>query len=65
MRKRTFAMLAAALSLGRAQEAQQGWEVTGTVTYDSRPVKGAFVIIYRSEDRRVGKECRPRWSPYH
>jgi hypothetical protein len=39
-------MLAAALSLGRAQEAQQGWEVTGTVTYDSRPVKGAFVIIY-------------------
>ena len=20
---------------------------------------------YRSEERRVGKECRPRWSPYH
>ena len=22
-------------------------------------------IIARSEERRVGKECRSRWSPYH
>ena len=22
-------------------------------------------IAYRSEERRVGKECRSRWSPYH
>ena len=22
-------------------------------------------IGYRSEERRVGKECRSRWSPYH
>src|SRR5574341_2662398 len=22
-------------------------------------------INYRSEERRVGKECRSRWSPYH
>ena len=22
-------------------------------------------IIRRSEERRVGKECRSRWSPYH
>ena len=21
--------------------------------------------FYRSEERRVGKECRSRWSPYH
>ena len=21
--------------------------------------------IKRSEERRVGKECRSRWSPYH
>ena len=20
---------------------------------------------FRSEERRVGKECRSRWSPYH
>ena len=22
-------------------------------------------LDYRSEERRVGKECRSRWSPYH
>ena len=22
-------------------------------------------VRYRSEERRVGKECRSRWSPYH
>ena len=22
-------------------------------------------VSYRSEERRVGKECRSRWSPYH
>ena len=24
-----------------------------------------FASLYRSEERRVGKECRSRWSPYH
>src|SRR5258707_7459960 len=24
-----------------------------------------FFIVQRSEERRVGKECRSRWSPYH
>ena len=23
------------------------------------------IIQHRSEERRVGKECRSRWSPYH
>ena len=22
-------------------------------------------VVRRSEERRVGKECRSRWSPYH
>ena len=22
-------------------------------------------FVFRSEERRVGKECRSRWSPYH
>ena len=30
---------------------------------------GAVVTVFagssRSEERRVGKECRSRWSPYH
>ena len=24
-----------------------------------------YRTTYRSEERRVGKECRSRWSPYH
>ena len=24
-----------------------------------------FYLQTRSEERRVGKECRSRWSPYH
>jgi len=28
--------------------------------------RGAWVCVMdRSEERRVGKECRSRWSPYH
>ena len=30
--------------------------------------KGAKIVeaeVCRSEERRVGKECRSRWSPYH
>ena len=26
---------------------------------------GKTVFNFRSEERRVGKECRSRWSPYH
>ena len=26
---------------------------------------GGEIIKLRSEERRVGKECRSRWSPYH
>ena len=26
---------------------------------------GEIYIKNRSEERRVGKECRSRWSPYH
>ena len=24
-----------------------------------------LITVLRSEERRVGKECRSRWSPYH
>src|SRR5579859_7915506 len=29
------------------------------------PRTDGAVYAYRSEERRVGKECRSRWSPYH
>src|SRR5258708_39604607 len=28
-------------------------------------IKVLVARYYRSEERRVGKECRSRWSPYH
>ena len=28
-------------------------------------IKGLDEKLERSEERRVGKECRSRWSPYH
>src|SRR5579859_6222027 len=33
---------------------------TGQAIFDAQ-----FEIFPRSEERRVGKECRSRWSPYH
>ena len=34
---------------------------------DKKPINcaGPPIILPRSEERRVGKECRSRWSPYH
>ena len=29
------------------------------------PEVGSAALTGRSEERRVGKECRSRWSPYH
>ena len=28
-------------------------------------IRKDFTLKSRSEERRVGKECRSRWSPYH
>src|SRR3712207_8832337 len=36
---------------------------TGTAHWYALPVCQWSVM--RSEERRVGKECRSRWSPYH
>ena len=32
---------------------------------NARLAANAFIDLGRSEERRVGKECRSRWSPYH
>src|SRR2546423_15133465 len=29
------------------------------------PIATTLFSLTRSEERRVGKECRSRWSPYH
>src|SRR5258708_21720882 len=48
----------------------QGWSVVqvvkecGSGVNDQRP-RFLALLADRSEERRVGKECRSRWSPYH
>src|SRR5260370_39181398 len=37
----------------------------GMVATDGRRLSLVEVQEDRSEERRVGKECRSRWSPYH
>ena len=37
------------------------WHLSDVVDYRPDPDE----IVARSEERRVGKECRSRWSPYH
>src|SRR2546430_127548 len=32
-----------------------------SVLFSAAPI----LLLVRSEERRVGKECRSRWSPYH
>ena len=47
-----FAVVPAASAVVTFQSATGGTALTGAMTL-------------RSEERRVGKECRSRWSPYH
>ena len=32
---------------------------------DPKMIQEIQAAVSRSEERRVGKECRSRWSPYH
>jgi len=42
-----------------------GWSLAGIDVVELSEVEGLFNVGSRSEERRVGKECRSRWSPYH
>ena len=35
------------------------------VEWKGNDITSTISSITRSEERRVGKECRSRWSPYH
>src|SRR3712207_9536223 len=42
------------------------FEESGAFTGETAPAMlEELGVKYRSEERRVGKECRSRWSPYH
>src|SRR5688572_31653642 len=51
----------------RAGEVALGAVVAGAAELVApvAPVAGVRAGTGRSEERRVGKECRSRWSPYH
>src|SRR3546814_19565900 len=62
-------MMDTVLNLGLNDETVEG---LGTAADDRRFAYDSyrrFIQLYRSEERRVGKECvrtcRSRWSPYH
>ena len=41
-------------------------KVDDTLYRGGQPTEeGMEILKKRSEERRVGKECRSRWSPYH
>src|SRR3712207_6707077 len=42
-----------------APEGEEVWDP------DTGETLGTVEDVKRSEERRVGKECRSRWSPYH
>ena len=44
---------------------KQELEIEAKLGYSLRPTPGREAASGRSEERRVGKECRSRWSPYH
>src|ERR1039457_1130704 len=48
----------------KGQGAVAGGNVTMVAGFDLAP-RLAPSVASRSEERRVGKECRSRWSPYH
>ena len=55
----------------RANDCPATWEnlskirLQTFVDYMEERLAPNSVRQYRSEERRVGKECRSRWSPYH
>ena len=64
--------------MSRAKQSMDGNTAAAHVAYAYTEVAGIYPITpsspmadtvdqwsARSEERRVGKECRSRWSPYH
>ena len=65
--RRTAAVLSTVVLVELFDEASVsllGWLVLLLSKFDFKFVLGCCGLC-RSEERRVGKECRSRWSPYH
>ena len=59
--------------LGRKTEYKQDYAPEVLEAFDNKHPENDYWVRFncpeftslRSEERRVGKECRSRWSPYH
>src|SRR5256885_10812588 len=58
-------VLVALLVHGRSLSHRRGFYSESQHTVQTVDLQGAKTAHARSEERRVGKECRSRWSPYH
>ena len=57
--------LPARISLNLAESLRQSARISLNLV-ESRGQSARIALnLARSEERRVGKECRSRWSPYH
>src|SRR5258708_33547704 len=54
-------------AVDKAEEDRAGAELINgnAVGYIAKAANQIGATMVRSEERRVGKECRSRWSPYH
>src|SRR2546422_8385423 len=73
--KRTIFIIMGVVLLGLVAVGVRRWIYSlSHVSTDNAQVDGHIIpilpkvggyVVERSEERRVGKECRSRWSPYH
>src|SRR3989440_6364538 len=61
LRRRAYSV---ALLPRRRRVREEGRLLPNTRRHQRHTLRGGHRIL-RSEERRVGKECRSRWSPYH
>ena len=62
----TGTALALALSYAKGIGGTRAGAIRTTFTEETETdLFGEQAVLCRSEERRVGKECRSRWSPYH
>ena len=59
------AAASAAAAAGPIMAPAASYGMGGARVAQGVPVQTAQFTLLRSEERRVGKECRSRWSPYH
>src|SRR5256886_14589758 len=68
MRGRTTLVIAhrpATIALADRVAVLEGGRIVELDTHEALLRQSARYRALRSEERRVGKECRSRWSPYH